>query len=246
MSATGRGFVSSLVDDSACLSECGGCGSLPSSNWRSCIECQRNRRRAQVRDSQRKRRREKKYEAALVDRVADLRRRLPKGELLPVAIAYLPTGQHFAISRRQLQLIRIPPEVFGSFLPTRGAGRLREGFAFVGVPPWRVFMARTSCLEDHSGLSVEVGLHLPGEIGALAATPQQVSLLDVFVNHPARKVKPEAARPGRPIYTGSACPRCVVGNESRVAVAVPSWVTRYPSAEAGRSHCRVKESFDGE
>jgi hypothetical protein len=91
--------------------DCPECGGIAFAGWVSCPTCRRLRRRRQIADSQRKRRREKRYQAARIDRVADLRRRVRNGQILPIVVLHVRGHTYWLVTSRRHQPVPVAPAV---------------------------------------------------------------------------------------------------------------------------------------
>jgi hypothetical protein len=112
---------------------------LDFANWETCAHCRKNRRRTQIRDCQKNRRRkdqanERRLKAYLSDRVADLTRRWKKSAFLPLVIVsferrgprlYLVSSRRQTIARlfkpqlrpSRRQSVEVPKEFLNKILP---------------------------------------------------------------------------------------------------------------------------------
>jgi hypothetical protein len=149
---------------------CPVCGFLDFANWRSCSKCKRLRRRRQIRASLRKRRREKRHEAARVDRVADLRRRLRTGELLPLVVLHVASGTWWLLTTRRNEQIAVTPSVVERVFP-----RARQTFGAFPTHAPLLVLARSPysvgnysvlrCLAEHTGAIGELSLAIESSVG---------------------------------------------------------------------------------
>lgn len=140
---------------------CSACGVLNFANWETCPQCKRNRRCAQIRESQKKRRRgPKKLEAARADRGADLNRRLREGECFPLLAFHVPSREWWLPSTRR----QAPLKVDGTILPYAlpALPELPADALCVVFPllPYEVKSIEAGCSANHGTLTLKIRLAL--------------------------------------------------------------------------------------